>query len=1526
MNIKKLSICGLFLVIAGGWFALPVFAQESGIIKMKTLTVQPLRVDFGSSSKGIVRGEVSGTVSATDIQEVLFRIKNHPQEDEIWRETLRWDEDFRTEGKIDIPFQFDVSKIAIAQRFVFAVDFLNEKGEFVASGQTGAQMSEKFADVRTSTISKLVITKTDRVKVSFLFTNGNEKQKVRPELTLTEHSVSGNTLFSFIDEPLEELSAGEQKEFTFDFAVPQNPETYVVSVRVIDNKDNVITGYLRNSFLVEGDFAEIKSIQITPERALEAGESVGFTVFGVADGTKGELEIDFTALIMPIKEGVEPLHETRKFEAVEDMFAENFTFSVPVATKEFNVTARVLRNGKVIEEKTKSYLAKKQSSRSLLNLQEEIFQRYSDGGFEVWMVLVLALAVIVLFVSILHRKKRLNLLLFVLLPFLGMSSASAAWQASWFYPVSGEVFNRQSTEGFETVVFMGSVKDSVTEVGYFQTTPTVVVQFTKGAQTINKTVQQSDIHIYESGTIYGFDVNLSDADLNALSEGNWETQIIFDGILQTSWNGSIWLDMTLPNISFSYSPNTYTNTAVAVTIACEDAIAGCLQEAGGIPDYAPFDLTVLGNFASSYENGVRGFKVCDKVGNCTSSDVEKLNIDFYDPVAPELTTGITVLRNGLTPLSGSGGFNANKMAADHIVTLSLLGANDPTESASLTQDAHACGRDSGDDTYLDTSYCTPKWFVCPVNHPVGGGGPRRDEMIYNDPTSCEDRQGTWEEIDPCGFTFTFPFVLEECITCTADPSCAATTCIGSTCEDACGNIYDGTNDCGCVPNGCATTTCVGSTCNDGCDSNAPGTMTSSTWTPATDTECSGVPFTQTGTECGETREAIGTGTGAGCCIPDIPCPSADEICIGEQCIDSCGNEVDGKKPVTDGGWTDWRWSCTASDDSKVAYQKSNIFKWFTANLFALESGGETPPPGVVARYGSRTCTNPEPSCGGANCVGDDTVMILCAEGEICRDGYCFVDTSCTPDCSCATTTCVGETCSDGCGGTCAGTRPSVDGGWSVWGSWQCTPAGAGGPSTSRYRTRSCTNPTPQCGGASCVGSATEVISCGAGEVCSAGVCVSGCTDTCASLNYECGTPTICGVTENCGDCETLYGPNYVCNEANYTCAYQDPCLPAHNTLQCWDGNVWWYNNCGQKTDLSQDCLGQGCLNGACLSSCAGISIEETHCILQTTSNGGTSGSCYAGYAGTCSYSCNNSNWSMVSANCTVNCTTHHHKGCYQGDSYWYDSCNVKEDKYADCLYGCSGGVCEPFTCGEDYMYDQEGNNYYTVQIGSQCWMEEDMATSENNVGNSFTSNEYATESGEYFYTISAAQNVCPTNWHLPTDTEWKTLEQYLGMSATEANELGWRGYPVGFDVVSELNIQYVGTWDTYYGIIQEGTHQLYWTNTYETSSCTPEDMSNRIGSSISNDKLTQINHSNLVASAIVSQGTMESLEGLVADMVYPDQNCYYARGLSTQDNGPGYDLIGYVYRSPMGIIHPGSVPDDYRYHSVRCVKNTGGAQ
>jgi len=116
--------------------------------------------------------------------------------------------------------------------------------------------------------------------------------------------------------------------------------------------------------------------------------------------------------------------------------------------------------------------------------------------------------------------------------------------------------------------------------------------------------------------------------------------------------------------------------------------------------------------------------------------------------------------------------------------------------------------------------------------------------------------------------------------------------------------------------------------------------------------------------------------------------------------------------------------------------------------------------------------------------------------------------------------------------------------------------------------------------------------------------------------------------------------------------------------------------------------------------------------------------------------------------------------------------------------------------------DGDNNNYTVVKIGTQTWMAENLKTTKFNDGTIIAlvkdRNEWIelTTPGYCWYvndlsnkdvygalynwyalsaTTNGNKNVCPLNWHVPSDLEWKQLEMYLGMSQSDSDELEWRG-------------------------------------------------------------------------------------------------------------------------------------------------------
>jgi len=104
--------------------------------------------------------------------------------------------------------------------------------------------------------------------------------------------------------------------------------------------------------------------------------------------------------------------------------------------------------------------------------------------------------------------------------------------------------------------------------------------------------------------------------------------------------------------------------------------------------------------------------------------------------------------------------------------------------------------------------------------------------------------------------------------------------------------------------------------------------------------------------------------------------------------------------------------------------------------------------------------------------------------------------------------------------------------------------------------------------------------------------------------------------------------------------------------------------------------------------------------------------------------------------------------------------------------------------GDPMVTDIDGNVYLTLKIGDQCWMAENLKTTKYNDGADIS---LVTDNDEWlnlmtpaycwyhnniyykdiygaiynWFTVETSM-LCPTGWHVPTDSEWTTLTDYLG--------------------------------------------------------------------------------------------------------------------------------------------------------------------
>ena len=186
------------------------------------------------------------------------------------------------------------------------------------------------------------------------------------------------------------------------------------------------------------------------------------------------------------------------------------------------------------------------------------------------------------------------------------------------------------------------------------------------------------------------------------------------------------------------------------------------------------------------------------------------------------------------------------------------------------------------------------------------------------------------------------------------------------------------------------------------------------------------------------------------------------------------------------------------------------------------------------------------------------------------------------------------------------------------------------------------------------------------------------------------------------------------------------------------------------------------------------------------------------------------------------------------------------------------GTCPPYpewpdelvdtawACGDPLTY--WNYDYATVLIGDQCWFAENCrhlpsVSAPSNLGTTeldtlprafvyghsnttlseaVATMEYATYGAMYNWAAIELWAICPNGWHLPSDSDWQSLESNMGMTALELNDIGWqRGYEDALGIVLQTNgfqINSVGGFVHHtLGFLGANEQAFYWSSTLDDS-------------------------------------------------------------------------------------------------------------
>ncbi|MFK5854772.1 MAG: FISUMP domain-containing protein [Bacteroidota bacterium] len=138
-----------------------------------------------------------------------------------------------------------------------------------------------------------------------------------------------------------------------------------------------------------------------------------------------------------------------------------------------------------------------------------------------------------------------------------------------------------------------------------------------------------------------------------------------------------------------------------------------------------------------------------------------------------------------------------------------------------------------------------------------------------------------------------------------------------------------------------------------------------------------------------------------------------------------------------------------------------------------------------------------------------------------------------------------------------------------------------------------------------------------------------------------------------------------------------------------------------------------------------------------------------------------------------------------------------DNEWKEILYG-TGTITPPWICGNVLVDTRDSQPYTTVQIGTQCWMAENLnigtridggdQQTDNSIIEKFCYNDNTSNCDIYgglylwaemmqYNTTEGVQGICPNGWHLPADEEWTTLTNYLGGASVAGEKMkstsGW---------------------------------------------------------------------------------------------------------------------------------------------------------
>ena len=95
-------------------------------------------------------------------------------------------------------------------------------------------------------------------------------------------------------------------------------------------------------------------------------------------------------------------------------------------------------------------------------------------------------------------------------------------------------------------------------------------------------------------------------------------------------------------------------------------------------------------------------------------------------------------------------------------------------------------------------------------------------------------------------------------------------------------------------------------------------------------------------------------------------------------------------------------------------------------------------------------------------------------------------------------------------------------------------------------------------------------------------------------------------------------------------------------------------------------------------------------------------------------------------------------------------------------------------CPDSVTDSQDGNVYSVVQIGNQCWMQQNLVLKNDVL--CYDNNDSICAIYGCLYTFEEASKACINGWHLPSLDEWRQLIDFLGGDSVAGGKMKETGF------------------------------------------------------------------------------------------------------------------------------------------------------